>query len=214
MSRARPLHLPDDLHPLFEEDQAFDGKRYWLDVSRNGELASSRQLELLSAVEDVDLDDLLDSVVTQGEVVKRLREALGQGPVPPEVLERQRAWREARKAQPECRNCRKIGNSTRHHFVPKWLLKELEAYQQRWSDRSRNCIPLCTDCHKGLHQRDDVEKSIVELLSANERTFVDAALSELANEHPKLLLLLARGDGEVYETRLIRDWIEGRFRSC
>lgn len=212
MSRARPLVIPENLHPLVEDDQAFAEGKYWLDVHRNGEQATSRQLELLSAVEDVDLDDLLDSVVTQGEVLRRLRDALGQGPIPEEILERQRVAREVRKSQPECRFCGTIGNSTRHHFVPRWLLKELDGYQSRWADRSVNCIPLCTECHKAFHQRDEVDKSILPLLTRAERDFAERALAALAEERPKLLILIARGGSQVYENQLVRDWFDGKFK--
>lgn len=212
MSRARPVRLPEEIRPLFEEDQAFDGERFWMDVSRNGETASSSQIELLAAVENVDLDDLLDEVLTQGEVLRRLREALGQGPIPTEVLERQQIQRELRKAQPECRQCGLVGNSTRHHYINRWLLKELDSYQSKWADRSVNCIPLCTECHKALHQRDDLDKSVLPLLTKTEKTFADRALHALAEERPKLLILIARGAEGTYETRLVRDWLEGRFQ--
>ena len=211
MSRARPIALPEELRDLIGEDGAFDGSRYWWDVSRNGEQATSGQLELLAAIEDVEIDDLLDSVVTQGEILRRLRDALGQGPVPADVLARQAERREARRQQPACRSCGAVGNSTKHHFVNRWILRELADYARLWSDRSRNCVPLCVDCHRDLHQRDDADKSAVRFLTADEVAFVDSALSALAEERPRLLILIARGDAGTYETRLVRDWLEGRF---
>jgi hypothetical protein len=197
MSRARPIHLPD--------------QTVWVDVTRNSEKASEEQLELLAVVEDVDLDDLLDAVLTQGEVVRRLRLALGQDPIPTDVLERRQKWREARQQQPQCRKCGKEGDSTKHHFVPKWILRELRDYASKWADRSKSCIPACIDCHRKLHLREDGRKSIAEFLSDKERDFAEAALSALAEERPKLLLLIARGDSAIYETQLVRDWISGRF---
>lgn len=214
MSRARPVILPDALSPLFEADPAFDGQKYWMDVSRNGEMASSRQLELLAVVEDVDLDDLLDTLVTQGDVLKRLRFALGQDPIPTDILMRRELWRAQRQLQPCCRKCGKEGDSTKHHFINKWILRELRDYTQKWADRSKNCIPLCIDCHRHLHQRfDRANKSIAEHLEDAERRFAQAALDALELERPRLLLLIAKGDPEVYETKLVRDWIEGAFAS-
>jgi hypothetical protein len=177
--------------------------------------ATDAQLELLATIEtDCELDDLLDEELSQGEVLRRLREALGQSPVPREVVERVRGWREERAHAPACRMCGKIGDSTKHHFINKWMLKELSNYAQRWSNRRENCIPLCIDCHAGIHMRDDRPKSIVHLLTSEERAFAEAALSALAEEHPKIVILLARGDSGVYQTQLVRDWMDGRFREA
>lgn len=198
MSRARSVILPDNTE-------------LWFDVHRNGEQASDEQLELLAVIEQVDLDDLLDTVITRGEVLDRLRKALGQGGVPFDVLERREQWREHRRLQPECLKCHKKGDSTRHHFVNRWILKELADYGQKWADRSKNCIPLCIGCHRHIHERDDEAKSIVEYLNDEQRDFAEAALTALSEERSKLLVLIARGDPGVYETRLVRDWIEGKF---
>lgn len=187
------------------------GRYYWFNVNKNGDAASNKQLELLAVVEDVYLDDLLDTVLTQGEVIRRLRYAVGQDPIPTDVLQRRAAWRAERQLQPRCRKCGKEGDSTKHHFVNKWILRELGDYAQKWADRSKNCIPICIDCHRHLHLRDDRAKSVVEYLTPEEREFAEAALTTLSEERPKLLLLIARGDPGVYETRLVRDWIEGKF---
>lgn len=200
MSRARPIRLPN-------------GEERWFDTERNHELASDRHLELLAAVEDIDIDELLDSVLTQGEVLLRLRKALGQGPIPIDVLERRRRAKERRQLQPECRSCGAEGNSTRHHFVNKWILRELSDYSSKWAERQQNCINLCTTCHKRLHYREDDNKSIVPLLTPEEKEFAENALHALSEERPKLLLLIARGDSSVYETQLVRDWIAGEFAS-
>lgn len=200
MSRARAITLPD-------------GTQKWFDVKKNGQAALDWQIELLSVIEEVDLDDLLDAVITQGEVITRLRVALGQsGVIPTDVLIRIEEWRAARQLQPACRKCDKEGDSTKHHFVNKWILRELSDYTQKWADRSKNCIPLCIDCHRRIHQRYDLDgKSIADLLSEEERKFADAALTALSEQRPKLLILIARGDDSTYETRLVRDWLEGRF---
>lgn len=198
MSRARPVTLPNN-------------EQIWFDVRRNGEEATDEQLELLAVVETLDLDDLLDTVITRGEVLTRLRDALGQNGIPVDVIERRRQWRAQRQLQPACLKCSKAGDSTKHHFVNRWILKELADYGQKWADRSKNTIPLCVHCHRLIHQRDDSAKSIVELLSGEQREFAEDALRALSEERPRLLVLIARGDPGVYETRLVRDWIEGRF---
>jgi hypothetical protein len=198
MSRARPVVLPD-------------GEKVWFDVTRSGEQASDGQLELLAVITQIDIDDLLDAVITRGEVLTRLRDALGQNGIPIDVQERRRRWREHRRLQPACLKCGKEGDSTKHHFVNKWILRELADYGSKWADRSKNTIPLCVHCHRLIHQRDDSVKSIVELLNDEQREFADAALTVLSEERPKLLILIARGDEGTYETRLVRDWIEGKF---
>jgi hypothetical protein len=199
MSRVRPIDLPN-------------GERIWFDVKKNGEKATSEQLELLATVEDIEIDDLFDEELSQGDVLKRLREALGQGGVPPEVIEKRQKWREQRHGSPRCRICGREGDSTRHHFINKWILRELEHYAVKWADRSKNCIPLCLDCHRKVHSRSEDTGSIIPYLTKPEREFAEAALSALAEERPKLLILIGRGSPEVYEARLIIDWMEGKFR--
>lgn len=198
MSRARPVHLPD-------------GQVEWFDTSKNTEQASDEQLELLSVIEDTDLDDLLDAVLSQGEVLFRLREVLGQNAIPEDVVSRRQKWRDSRQIQPQCRICGKEGDSTKHHFVPKWILRELEQYGSKWSDRSKNCVPVCMNCHRHLHMRDNSEKSFVRYLTEDEKDYVENALTRLAEERPKLLILIGRGSPNVYESRLIQDWMEGKF---
>lgn len=197
MSRARPIRA--------------NGEELWVDMKAQGQEATEKQLELLAAVENVDLDELFDEALTQGEVVKRLRDALGDT-VPESVRVRREKLREERQRVPECRICGKEGDSTRHHFVNKWILKELSHYAQRWADRTKSTIPVCIHCHRDLHSRRHGSHSIVEHLEPEERAFAEAALNALSEERPKILILLARGDIDVYETRLIRDWIEGRFQ--
>lgn len=213
MSRARPITLPD-------------GRVEWFDTKRHGEKATAEQLELLATIatasthtvlyppgEEADtLDDLFEEGLTQGEVLKRLREALGVNPIPVEILEKRQKWREERQIQPECRKCGRKGDSTKHHYVNKWILRELSGYATKWADRSRNCIPVCIDCHRDLHSRDNGPQSIAEYLTNDEKRFVESALSALAEERPKLLILIARGDDSVYEARLVKDWIEGYFK--
>lgn len=199
MSRARPLKNKDgDIVA-------------WVDVNRNGERATPGQLELLSTVLDVPLDDLLDESLTQGEVVKRLHTALGNNPIPQEVLDKREAWRQQRQAQPKCRICSKEGDSTKHHFVNKWILKELEGYAKKWADRSKNCIPVCIDCHRDLHFRDDEDKSITPYLNDREKQFAHEAIRALIHEKPRLFELLLLGDSSVYESQLICDWCNGLF---
>jgi hypothetical protein len=193
MSRARPIC----------------GK--WFDTDQNHRKATDEQLELLATVEQIELDDLLDTPLTQGEVVRRLREALGQNPIPKEVVERRQKWRRERSAQPSCRKCGKVGDSTKHHFVNKWILKELSNYQQIGS-RDRCTIPLCIDCHRDIHARNGEDVSIASLLNTEEKSYAQARIEQLLLEHPKIFNLLIQGNANVYEARLAKDWANGLFR--
>lgn len=199
MSRARSIQI--------------NGNSHWFDMNKNNLQATDEQLELLTMLEEADFDELLESSITQGDVLARLRSALGQNPIPYEVLRRRQEWRKARQQQPECRLCGKTGDSTKHHFINKWILRELSGYARKWANRQDNCIPLCIHCHRELHSRDGESKSIAHLLTEKEKDFADRALTQLSEERPKLMLLIARGSDNVYEARLIKDWIEGHFSS-
>lgn len=188
-----------------------NGEKHWFDMNASHRKATDQQLELLATVEQVDLEDLLESNVTQGDVLVRLRQALGQAPIPIEVLERRQKWRKSRQRQPACRICLKKGDSTKHHFVNKWILKELSGYARLWSNRRENTIPVCIDCHRDLHDRNNGPVSIADKLTASEREFANRALTALSEERPKLLILIARGDDSVYEARLVKDWFEGKL---
>lgn len=182
----------------------------WFDTTRNGQKATAEQLELLASAEDIDLDDLLDEGLSQGDVILRLRTALGEGQVPPEVELRKRRDAAARQVRPKCRICEKEGNSTRHHFVNRWLMRELSDYPQIGSRRLCT-IPICTDDHRDLHTYNGSDKSIVPYLEPSEKKFAQKVIQQLFDEHPKIFLLLAGGDPQVYESQLIQDWIAGRF---
>lgn len=198
MSRARPITI--------------NGETHWFDKNENNRKASDKQIELLSTVEQVDLEDLLESNITQGEVIRRLRIGLNEhDPIPFWVLQKRQKWRKERVTQPPCRICGKIGDSTRHHFINKWILKELNHYAQKWSNRRENTIPLCIDCHRDLHYRNNGPVSIVRFLTPREKQYADRALSALAEERPKLLILLAKGDDSVYESLLIKEWLQNKF---
>lgn len=199
MSRGRPIKIGDE--------------KIWFDTNKNGERAKVDHLELLALVEDIDLDDLLDGHVTQGEVIKRLREALGIDNIPDKIVKRREEWRKARHEAPKCRICGKEGESTKHHYVNKWILKELSGYAAKWADRNKNTIPVCITCHRNLHQRDGERKSIVEFLREPEREFVQTALEALGKQRPSLFVLLVTGDDSVYESQLLKDYALGHFRS-
>lgn len=198
MSRAKPIKLPW-------------GEVKWFDRTKDHLIAPGWQIELLALIENKDLDDLLDESLTRGDIYLRLYTALHGNPVPAEVLERRDRWRSSRQKQPNCRLCGRQGDSTKHHFVNKWILRELSRYSSKWSDRNKNTIPVCIDCHRDLHSRDGGEKSIAHVLISEEKKFVDDALQALADERPKLLILIARGNDDVYESRLVKDWISGRY---
>lgn len=171
------------------------------------------QLELLALIEGKHLDDLLDEVLTQAEIYRRLYIALHGDPVPADILEKRDRWRQARREAPKCRICEREGNSTRHHFINKWILRELSGYAAKWADRSQNTIPVCIDCHRDLHSRQNGEHSIVLYLNDKEKAFAERALEALSKERPSLLILIGRGDNSVYEARLIKDWMEGHFKA-
>lgn len=197
MSRARPLTLPT-------------GEVVWFDQAANGLKATADQLELLVTITGEDLDDVLDGSVTQGELLRRLREALDQGCVPAEVRERQRLFRRMRMLDPECRCCGQPGESTKHHYVNKWIMKELSNYREVGA-RSKCTIPVCITCHRDLHDRSNEGVSIVDYLTARERAFANGLIERLRRERPDIFNLLAEGDDSVYEARLIKDWLEGHF---
>ncbi len=189
----------------------YNGEKHWFDMSQQNAKATDKQLELLAVVEEADIDELLEASITQAEVLTRLREAMGGTVIPHEVLLRRQKWRKQRQRQPNCRICGKVGDSTRHHFVNKWILRELHSYTTLWSNRRENCIPVCIDCHRDLHDRNGTPKSIAHLLTDKEKAFASRALEQLAEERPKLLILLAKGDSTVYEAQLVKDWIAGKL---
>lgn len=199
MSRARPITVANETH--------------WFDTSRNHAKATPEQLELLSAVEDVTLDDLLDEGLSQGQILFRLRETLHGELIPHEILQRRRARKLEAQTQPQCRICGVTGNSTRHHFIPRWLMKELDNYQS-YAARSKCTIPACVGCHRDLHFRDGIgDKSIVQFLTADERLFAAKLLDELRIQHPKIFDLLATGDLTTYEGTMMRDYFAGNFHA-
>ncbi len=180
-------------------------------MQKAAEDATVEQLELLSAAEKVSIDDLLEEVLTQGDVVHRLRDHFGQT-IPDSVLQRRQDDRQERSRAKECRVCGRTGDSTQHHFINRWILKQLDGYQHRWASRTVNCIPVCIHCHRDLHSRQKGAHSIAPYLSDDERDFAERAIQALYEEKPKLWLLIARGDEDVYETKLMRDWLMNRFK--
>lgn len=185
---------------------------HWFNISDSHLKATDEQLELLASFEDVDIEELFEAGITQGECLRRLREALGQIPEIPEAVRKRRdKFREQRRSAPPCRICGKEGDSTKHHFVNRWILRELESYERLWANRRENCIPVCIDCHRDLHDRNGTPKSIAHLLTADEKAFANRAITALSEERPKLLILIGRGSSQVYEARLIKDWMEGKF---
>lgn len=203
MSRARPIEI--------------NGEKLWFDT--RGAKATEEQLEILATLHEVgeevddgeELDDILDADLTQAKVLELLRRALGQG-VPPEVEKKREEWRKQRATAPPCRICGREGDSTKHHFVNKWILKELDKYASRWADRRKNCIPLCITCHRDIHSRSNGPNSIAEHLTDTEKRFAHRALDAFVTERPAVAWLVIRGDESVYETKLMRDWIDGRFQ--
>jgi hypothetical protein len=182
--------------------------------------ATSEQLELLSAAENIPLDDLLDEGLSQGEIRRRLTDIFHADVIPYEVIERRRRQREAAAQEPICRICAAMdwkceGRITRHHFIPRWLMLQLENYQA-YAARVRCTIPICVGRHRDLHIRgdEDTPKSIVEFLNDRERKFAQKMLDELRKQHPAIFDLIAGGDEATYEAQLIKDYMAGRFREA
>lgn len=201
MSRARPYR------------ELETGITYWFDY-RNP-VATPEHLELLADVEQVDLDDLIDAGLSQRQVLFRLHEA--EKLIPALVIERRNKRLEKASIQPVCRICdlhgwECEGKITRHHFVPRWLMRELDHYQ-RYAAKSRCTVPVCIGRHRDLHYRDnDLDKSIVQYLTSSERELAEEILLELKDEHPAIFELISGGSTESYEYSLVRDFLTGRFR--
>jgi hypothetical protein len=192
----------------------YDGEETWFDYKAS--VATIEQLELLADVTGDPIDDLLDAGLGQKEVARRLF-AL-DGMVPAEVLERRRLRQLEQKDAPACRWCALNdleceGYSTKHHFVPRWLMLLLENYHA-YSSRSLCTIPICLARHRDLHMRGGTPKSIVACLNDRERAFAQKMLDELREQHPVIFDLMAQGDESSYEATLIRDYIAGSLRTA
>jgi hypothetical protein len=204
MSRARPFTYNNDV--------------LWFDQKSK---ATVEQLELLADYEGISLDDLLDEGLGQRQVLFRLRVASDPNLIPAEVLERRRQRQIEHESQPACRICSLNGwecegRITRHHFVPRWLMLELENYQA-YSSRSACTVSICIGRHRDLHWPSDPDsaKTIVPYLRDHERRFADKLLTELREQHPKIFDLVLAGDPDRrYETQLLTDYIHGEFSSA
>lgn len=188
-----------------------DGEVIWFDYKAR---ATVEQLELLADYEGIDIDDLLDEGLSQKQVARRLFELTSYA-VPPEILERRRERERIARMSPVCRICglnewQCEGRITRHHFVPRWLMLELDNYQA-YAGRNLCTIPICVGRHRDLHMRDPLDKSIVPYLRTDERKFAHKMLSELEEQHPKIFQLLLDGDHYAYEHQLVRDFRQGLF---
>lgn len=188
-----------------------NGIEHWFD---NKSPAAVKHLELLADREEIDLDDILEENLTQKQVLYRLHKA--DNLIPENVLELRRERRERAKADPDCRICtandwKCEGRITRHHFVPKWLMREL-AHYNRYAARSKCTIPVCVGRHRDLHFRELGDKSIAIFLNDAERELANKMLKELKEERPVIFDLIASGDTSSYEYSLIRDFQLGLFR--
>jgi hypothetical protein len=207
MSRTRPIDLPN-------------GTRLWFDKKNGSAKATAAQLEWLSAVEDIPLDDLLDEGLTQAQVLERLRRALGQGEVPAGVLERQRHFREQAAKEPTCRICSILGTEcegriTRHHFIPRWMMLMLDNYPA-YAARRKCTIPACIGRHRDLHLDDDAStpKSIAQYMTDDERKFAQKMLEELEEQHPAVFKFIRKGHKGTYEMQLLNDYDNDLFATA
>lgn len=206
MSRAKKIVLPND------EDK-------WYDSRTLGSPAEPELLELLADIDNISLDELLEQGLSRSEAYDKLRKALGQGGIPEEVLKQREKRRKTQNAPAECRICNSWqptngceGRITKHHFVPKWCMKELENYQA-YSTRQICTIPLHLNVHRDLHLRNSgANKSVYHLLKPDERELAHKMLTEFREQHPVIFEIQLAGDIEVYEACLVNDFIHGKFR--
>lgn len=202
MSRARPFYIDET-------------ETIWFDLK---DQATPAQLELLAEYEQISIDDLLDEGLSQRQVLTRLRIASDQYPIPPEVIERRRQRYIATHNPARCRICTLEGwvcegSITRHHFIPRWLMRELPNYRS-YSSRSICTVPICIGRHADLHRRCKGRKSVVKYLRVHERRLAQAMMDDLKDERPHLYTLLESGDEHyAYEAQLVYDHSKGHFRS-
>jgi hypothetical protein len=127
-------------------------------------------------------------------------------------MERKRQRRAAQATRPQCRICKVEGRSTKHHFIPRWIMRELENYDT-YAPRRICTIPLCIDCHRDLHDRstDRPGKSIVEYLRPHEAALAQRILDDLKEQRPGVFDLIAGGNEYTYEFVLYKDYRAGEF---
>lgn len=184
--------------------------KVWFDYKS---VATPEQLELLADLTDQDIDDLLDAGLSQKEVARQLFAM--DGLIPEYVLEKRRKRISEQGQKPGCRWCDPRGlecegRSSRHHYVPRWLMLLLKDYQL-YSPRSICTIPICIARHRDLHLRGGESKSIVDCLNDREKQFAQGMLDELKEQHPRVFELLAAGDENTYEGQLVQDYLVGHF---
>jgi len=202
MSRARPWRDRET------------GQTHWFDYRSSS--ATVEQLEILADAEGLDLDDLLDEGLSQRQVLFRLHAVTNL--IPEKVLERRQERLERSQIEPVCRICSLYGwtcegKITRHHFVPRWLMRELDSYQT-YAAKARCTIPVCVGRHRDLHYREsDIDKSIVPYLTAEEKELATILLQELKDERPSIYELIGGGSTASYEYQLVRDFKRGGFAS-
>ncbi len=149
-------------------------------------------------------------------MLTRIREAIHGELIPKDVLEKRRLRKLEAASLPKCRICvpnglECEGEITRHHFIPRWLMRELDNYVA-YAARVRCTIPICVGRHRDLHFRDGSGgKSIVPYLTDAERAFGAKLLDELAEQHPKIFELISAGDETTYEGQLMADYRAGLF---
>lgn len=186
----------------------------WFDKHQHNDVATPEQLERLADLMGEELDDLLDAGFRQKEVLEALREFEGTNNRPDHIP----PYRPASPHDP-CRICTPRGwecegSSSKHHFVPKWMMKQLENYKA-YAPRSVCTIPICIGRHRDLHLRGEEEtpKSVASILNSEEKGFANKLLGELRAQHPQLFETILGGDEGTYEHILIMDFVRGKFRS-
>jgi hypothetical protein len=184
----------------------------WFDRQQHNDPATLEQLERLAERLELDLDEILEVPWRQKEVLEALRDFEG--------TLRKPDWIRSVEPQGEatCRICNGEqeceGPMSKHHFVPRWMMKFLENYVA-YSPRNICTIPICIGRHRDLHLRGDTrtEKSMVDLLTDEEKGFANKLLGELREQNSKIFELILAGDDDVYEHVLVMDFLKGRFRT-
>lgn len=178
--------------------------------------ATLEHLEALAEIEEEgDLDEVLEEELSQKEVLRRIH--IAEEMIPFDVLQKRKEKWLAKREPVVCRICSGKGDEcegvmTRHHFVPRWLMRELSHYSM-YAARSKCTIPICLGTHRRLHLRDGTPKSIYNYLNLEEKNLVNKMISSLIRERPAIFELLLGGDSTSYESQLVYDYLANRFAS-
>ena len=201
----------------------------YFDKHKHNEDPTVGQLERLADLSGDPIEDLLEAGFNQKQVMEALRSLEGTMNRPPHIRAKIRLAEDQ-----ACRICTPLsqvceGQITRHHFVPKWMMKELEDYRA-YASRGVCTIPICLGRHRDLHLRGEeprratldrllrrpkrslTSKHVSDILSQEERGFADKLIQEFRDQHPGIFDNMVAGDETSYEHILVMDFLKGRFK--